>query len=455
MCRIIVVSNRTAFQKDDTKHSSGGLASALQDSLLQRKCLWFGWSGKIEDERSLQPKIYNKNKIDYALIALTPQDYETYYLGFSNEVLWPSFHSIQDKCCNKQEYFQGYLDVNHYFAQSLGSLLMETDYIWIHDYHLLPLGYYLRKAGFKNKIGYFHHIPWPPMEILNTIPNISELALMLCAYDLIGLQTERDKRYALQFFENYYATVPVEQTLCKRRPVIKSFPVGIDTLSFQRLSAEKIKDYPIDQLFYPLPRTDVTLLGVERLDYSKGIYEKLLAIDLLFENDASLLGKVSYIQIGPPSRCDSPTYRQFYNQIVKLSEDINLKYSTKFWKPIHRIEKSLKREWLAALYRQANVCLVTPIQDGMNLVSKEYIAAQNPEEPGILILSNAAGAAEQLTEAVQINSTSPKMIQEAIAYALTIPLNIRQSKWKAQYNTLLKTDLKFWAKSYIEAMHGL
>lgn len=447
MGRIILVSNRVA---DISKAAqAGGMAVALADTLRSREGLWFGWNGRISDRRSEQnttPDISHINNTTIATLPLSAREHEGYYTGYSNNVLWPVFHARLDIAQFESGYFERYLAVNRRFAQALHPLLKPDDTIWVHDYHLIPLAMELRKLGVKNPIGFFLHIPVPPAQILLAIPEHRELARGLAAYDLVGLQTKVDVGNLIDYLQDGAFGQILKDGRIRafdREMAIASFPVGIDVDGFVGQRARQTRDRS--------PGI-ARIIGVDRLDYTKGLPQKFRAFSRFLAQNADYRGKVVLSQIAPPTRESVSAYADIRNELETLSGSINGRFGELDWVPIHYIHRSAPRRTLVDIYRSSRVGLVTPLRDGMNLVAKEYIAAQNPHDPGVLILSRFAGAAEQLKDALIVNPYDIDEMASAIKTALEMPLEERQDHYDSLIDSIKRQDTFMWCRSFLQAL---
>ena len=377
MGRIVFVSNRVA---DISKASqAGGVAVAIADTLRARKGLWLGWSGKVGDrseELRTTPNLVESAGTTVATLPLSAREHDAYYTGYSNNVLWPVFHSRLDIAQFEAGFYQRYLDVNKRFAQALYPLLRPDDTIWVHDYHMIPMGMELRALGVTNPIGFFLHIPVPPTQTFLAIPEHRALARGFAAYDLIGLQTKVDVGNLIDYLQDGVFGRILQDGRIRafdRELSIASFPVGIDVDSFVG-SRPKRSPEP--------PSSTIRLLGVDRLDYTKGLPQKFRAFGRFLEKYADYRRKVTLSQIAPPTRETMVAYTDIRHELETLSGSINGRYGELDWVPIQYIHRSTPRRMLVDVYRNSRVGFVTPLRDGMNLVAKEYVAAQDPERSG-------------------------------------------------------------------------
>lgn len=456
MSRLVVVSNRVA---DLTKASqSGGLAVALGDALRQRGGLWFGWDGNVvERGRKVPPTIQFDGRVKTVTLPLTDRDYEEYYLGFSNRVLWPVFHYRLDLAKFETAFLEGYQRVNFKFADALVPFLQPDDLIWVHDYHLIPLGIELRQRHIKNRIGFFLHIPFPPPDILAAAPENEWLVKALFSYDVVGFQTETD----LANFERYiveqgHGDAFIDHRLvCGSRSVVADhFPIGIDVDSFFEMAHTPEADHQIDLL----ERRTIArahIIGVDRLDYSKGLPDRFRAFERLLAHHPENPKAVTYMQIAPPTREDVEAYVDIRQELEALTGAINGQYGDFDWTPLRYIHRSVNRNTLAALLRGSQVGLVTPLRDGMNLVAKEYVAAQDMDDPGVLVLSKFAGAAEDLKAALIVNPYDIDEVADALQTAITMPLEERRNRQKALLERVRLHDAQNWRESFLEVLENV
>ncbi|MFA5899642.1 MAG: trehalose-6-phosphate synthase [Hyphomicrobium sp.] len=450
MSRLVLVSNRVA---DLSKASqAGGVAVAIADTLRTRRGLWLGWSGKIGDrgeEQRTKPDITKLGNATIATLPLSSREHESYYVGYSNNVLWPVFHSRLDIAQFDAGYYQRYLDVNKRFALALRPMLKPDDTIWVHDYHMIPLGMELRKLGVTNPIGFFLHIPVPPAQILLAIPEHRELARGLAAYDLIGLQTKVDVGNLIDYLQDGVFGRILQDGRIRafdRELSIAAFPVGIDVDAFigsrPKRAAERTS---------PITR----VLGVDRLDYTKGLPQKFRAFERFLEKYPDYRGKVILSQIAPPTRETMTAYADIRQELETMSGRINGRFGELDWMPIQYIYRSTPRKMLVDVYRNSRVGFVTPLRDGMNLVAKEYVAAQNPDDPGVLILSRFAGAAEQMREALIVNPFDVEEMAEAVKVALDMGLTERRERHAALLASIRCDDTFHWCRSFIDALESI
>jgi trehalose 6-phosphate synthase len=433
---------------------AGGLEVAIRPALKRRGGVWFGWSGRITEDDPGPPKAVQHDNVSYVTVGLRRDDYEEFYNGFANRVLWPILHYRLDLAEFTRRDLGGYFRVNQFFARNLEKLLKPDDVLWVHDYHLIPLAKSLRERGHKNKIGFFIHIPCPPPEVLTALPNHEQLIPALGAYDLIGFQTEVDATNFSRYLTNECGLRRLDDecfAIDGRVVRVGVFPVGVETEAFARLARRAIESAFVREVLDSLSGRAM-LIGVDRLDYSKGIPERMNAFERFLANFPDWRGKVTYLQITPRSRTDIQEYADIARVVGEAVGRINGAYGEASWTPVRYINKAHSRTALAGLYRAARVGLVTPLRDGMNLVAKEYIAAQNPDDPGVLVLSRFAGAARECTAALLVNPYDPEGVGQAINRALSMPLEERRQRQAANFKVLAENDLTHWAERFLSTL---
>jgi trehalose 6-phosphate synthase len=452
MGRLIVISNRVSALPEGAA-SVGGLATALSAALREYSGVWFGWSGRTVPEFTGQLSFQRSDGVTVATIDLEDQDLEEYYNGYANRTLWPLFHYRVDLAAYERSFDQGYARVNARFAETVVPLLEPDDFLWVHDYHLIPLARELRQRGVKNPIGFFLHIPWPARRLFTTLPNHGELADALFDYDLVGFQTED----SLQAFQEYVVDEiggSVKDgcaTGFGRRVRVGAFPIGLDTQTFEAAANGEVARDWCERMHVSMGGRKL-IMGVDRLDYSKGLEERFLAYEEFLDKTPEAHERVSLLQIATPSRNDVPTYQEIRARLDAVSGRINGAYATVEWVPIRYVNRSYRRDELAGMYRAADVGLVTPLRDGMNLVAKEFVAAQDETDPGVLILSQFAGAAEQLHEALIVNPFSREEVSDAIRRALAMPVEERRRRWESLVAGVRTDDVAAWRDRFVAAL---
>ncbi len=451
MARIFIISNRVAVPRAGIQ--PGGLEVVLKATLKKHPCVWLGWSGEVNDDPQVHTLRRGRNT--FIVTDLPGEDFDEYYNGFANRVLWPIFHYRLDLAEFSRRDLSGFLRVNERFADELAKVLEPDDLVWVHDYHLIPLARALQARGLMNRIGFFLHIPLPPPEILTAMPNHETLIPALGAYDLVGFQTDGDAANFARYLAKELGT-PTHMSLQlgsgDRAMRIGSFPVGIETRNFTRLAGRAVRTKFVQQVLQSIP--GALMIGVDRLDYSKGINSRLEAYERFLAAHPEWHGRITYLQISPKSRSQIREYAEMEEQVNSTAGRINGTFSDASWSPVRYVNRAYSRTALAGLYRAARVGLVTPVRDGMNLVAKEYVAAQDPEDPGVLILSRFAGAADDLGAALLVNPYDPEAVGAAIARAVEMPLDERQSRHKELYAALLRNDVSRWGDKFLRALDG-
>jgi trehalose 6-phosphate synthase len=454
MGRLIVISNRVSPPSDVGGGTQGGLAMALAAALREHSGIWFGWSGRTTETYSGQVGVQRAGGVTVATMDLEDQDVQEYYNGYANKTLWPLFHHRVDLTAYERSFGEGYARVNARFAETVLPLIEEDDFVWIHDYHLIPLAQELRRRGVKNRIGFFLHIPWPARHLITTLPRHPQLVEALFDYDLVGFQTQD----SLEAFKDYVVheaggALGEGRALSAfgRTAEFDAFPIGMDVAEFTAaLDGETAKREYARMQTSMLDRQ--MIIGVDRLDYSKGLEERFLAYEQFLQDNPDLHEKVFLLQIATPSREDVEAYQEIRGRLDGVSGRINGAFSTVDWVPIRYVNRGYRRDQLAGIYRAAKLGLVTPLRDGMNLVAKEYVAAQDPEDPGVLILSRFAGAAEQMGEALIVNPFSREDVSDAILRGLAMPLSERRRRWDRLMADLRTTDVSAWRDDFVRGL---
>jgi trehalose 6-phosphate synthase len=451
MARLVIVSNRVPIPKARGAQA-GGLAVALRD-LLMPGTMWFGWSGRLSAEPSLQPALVEARGVTYATIDLTNEAYRGFYVGFANGVLWPLLHFRLGLMQFRREDYAGYLSVNRSFAESLSPILQADDTVWAHDYHLIPFGRLLREQGFSGPLGFFLHVPFVPPSMLEAMPVSRELMADLCAYDVVGFQIEehaRDFRDCAQRLLG--ATVDGEQVRLNGR-TMRAFanPIGIDAAAFAQEAERATSDKLVQRLAGSLAGRALAI-GVDRMDYSKGLPQRFEAYARLLEKHPEHRRRVHFLQICPRSREEVDEYRRLRAELDRLTGRINGRFSEFDWTPLRYSTRAAPRATLAGLYRIGRIGVVTPLRDGMNLVAKEFVAAQPEDDPGVLVLSQFAGAAQELTEALVVNPFDPDGIADAMHLALTMPPEERKERHHVLREKVFRTTAQLFARRFVEAL---
>jgi trehalose 6-phosphate synthase len=452
--RLVVVSNRVPVPTKDGSSTAGGLTVALEGALKEHGGLWFGWSGKTVDRPATAPNVIQAGNVTFAVIDLARRDHDLYYAGFANRALWPICHYRLDLLQIDGAETEGYFRVNRLFAEALGPLLRPDDVIWIHDYHFIPLAMELRRLGFKNRIGFFLHIPWPPSDVASALPGYERLLRGFAAYDVAGFHTPQDADNFRMCLVREKIGTPLpdgDHQIEQHRVRIGVFPVGIDTASFARTAAAADRNSLVRRMRASMGDRAL-IIGVDRLDYSKGIKERVESFSCFIRQNPQFRNRVTYLQVTPKSRSEVPEYRRMQREIAEQTGSTNGSLGEVDWTPIRYINKTVGHTALAGLYRMAEVGLVTPLRDGMNLVAKEYVAAQRPDNPGVLILSRFAGAAHELDCALLVNPYDTETVSAALARALVMPVEERKERWTTMIGRLERNGVNEWCQTFLAAL---
>ncbi|MDH5205124.1 MAG: alpha,alpha-trehalose-phosphate synthase (UDP-forming) [Hylemonella sp.] len=455
MARLVVISNRVADPRRSA--AAGGLAVALGSALDASGGLWFGWSGNIDEAGTPgegQLHTSQAGAVTLATVDLCSEDHDSYYLGYSNGVLWPVFHYRLDLADFDAGTIEGYRRVNRLFARKLMPLLRPDDILWVHDYHLIPLAAELRAMGCANRIGFFLHIPLPPPMILAALPQHAWLMRALFSYDLVGFQSEADLTHFSRHIDSEIQAERIDDHhfRCFNRVLrVGAFAIGIDVDEFAALGEGEEARLMYERMRRSYPDRRL-LLGVERLDYSKGLPQRLKAFRELLRRYPENLNLSTLVQIASPSRETVDSYADLLKQLESLAGSINGDYGDLDWMPVRYIHRNIARKRLPGLYRAADVALVTPLRDGMNLVAKEFIAAQDPADPGVLVLSRFAGAAEQLDEALLVNPYDAVGMADTMQRALQMPLVERHARHRQLLQRIRSHDVHWWRTQFLQAL---
>jgi trehalose 6-phosphate synthase len=454
LARLIVVSNRVAVPSQDGASQAGGLAVAVRSLLKRRPGMWFGWSGGVSAEEDVVTRTIVRGGMTYVVTDLTDADYQEYYNGFANRVLWPILHYRLDLAEFSSRDMAGYLRVNELFADRLKPFIKPDDVLWVHDYHLLPLAKALRERGVENKIGFFLHIPFPPPDMLTCLPKHERTILSLCHYDLVGFQTDNDADNLADYL-SHECRMPSRDRRTfiagSRTMRIGVFPVGVEMTEFERLARRAKRTAVVREVVNSLAERSM-IIGVDRLDYSKGLGLRVRAFEQFLSNHPRWRGAVTYLQITPRSRSEIREYADMERRIDETVGRVNGRYGEASWTPIRYVNRPYSRTTLAGLYRSSRAALVTPLRDGMNLVAKEYVAAQDPEDPGVLILSRFAGAAVECQASLLVNPYDQEAVAAAIDQALSMPLDERRGRHSTLFNVLSENDIKDWGARFVAAL---
>ncbi|MEJ6391950.1 trehalose-6-phosphate synthase [Gymnodinialimonas sp. 2305UL16-5] len=444
--RLVVISNRIA----DDRPPAGGLVFALHDFLTKRGGIWVGAAADPLDVpskalRELKRGAYRRFTFDY-----TAEDHAAFYSGYSNSILWPLCHRRTDLMEFDASFAPGYRAVNARVARQLLDILEPDDVIWVHDYHFLPLAQELRKLRCRNRIGFFLHIPFPGATDLSALSEVQEFAQWLGQYDVVGLQAQRDVREclsALRSFADAEILSNAKVSVAGREVDVRSFPIGIDVDDMRDTALKHQDRTPVR-----LEHQEKLIIGVDRLDYSKGLVHKFEGFRTYLDQRGEQDPKATLLQIAPPSRAEVVAYQDIRSQLENVAGATNGTHGELNWTPIRYLCRGFDREVLAGLYRQADVALVTPLIDGMNLVAKEFVASQDPDDPGVLVLSSMTGAAEAMQAALQVNPYDPSDIAEALRIALTMPLADRKARHQELIDIIESSDIAKWSEDFLTAL---
>jgi trehalose 6-phosphate synthase len=427
----------------DQTDTSGGLAIALRELLSHRDGVWAGWSGNISDETDID---FRRGSFTSATIDMTNEEHEGAYLGYANSVLWPVFHNRLDLARFDRNFFGSYAAYNARMADMVAALVQPGDVIWVHDYHFMILGRFLRERGITQPVGFFLHIPMPPQEAFLAIPEFRDLATSMAAYDLVGFQTTQDVGNTLSCLR---AAAGAELLPSGRLSIAGesvqagSFPISIDASYFA--PSGSVTSLAPSARYSGLKR----VLGVDRLDYTKGLPQKFRGFAHLLKTYPHFRKHAVLTQIAAPTRESVEVYADIRQELEGISGAINGEFGDVDWMPVHYIHRSVPRKRLKTLYRSAAVGFVTPLRDGMNLTAKEYVASQDPADPGVLILSRFAGAAEELQDALLVNPYCVEEMGDTLAKALAMPIEERRQRHALLQAVISRRDTTVWASDFL------
>ncbi|MFW6035059.1 MAG: alpha,alpha-trehalose-phosphate synthase (UDP-forming) [Halothermotrichaceae bacterium] len=457
--RLVLISNGEPYahefqgEKIVRNKLAGGLTTGLDPMMQKDKGLWIAWGRGEADfevvDKDNKVKVPDENGYSLKRIDLSMSEKNGFYYGFSNEVLWPICHSFNNIANFKPVYWNIYRDVNQKYAEAAVEEIKEDDMIWVHDYHLTLVPSFIKKQKKNAKISFFWHIPWPSWESFRTIPWKKEIMNGMLSSDFIGFHTPLFVKNFLRCAHKLGAKVDFEKNIITyndHKTRVTSIPLGIDYNNFKELSTNKSLEKKAKELkeYY---HAEKLIFGVDRLDYTKGILERLKAMDLLFEKYPQYIGKITLVQRTSPSRTEVEKYQEMRREIDRTIAHINGKYQQDEWTPIKNFDRSVPQEKLLPYYRAADIALVTPLIDGMNLVAKEYVAAQ---DNGVLILSDFAGASRVLNDALLVNPYHIEEVTENIHKALQMSEDDKLKRLNSLKNKVKKYDINWWRDIFLE-----
>ena len=465
---LVVVSNRLPYalsRAEDGSFSvepgSGGLVSALRPVLQNRGGRWIGWSGVPSEELGDAGSVFEGARRSYGYelvpVPLSAAEQADFYYGFSNEVVWPLFHDMPSQCRFLPRYWSAYQTVNRRFAEVIARDASADDFVWVHDYHLVLVARELRALGFPAHTGFFLHIPFPPIDLFLKLPWRFPILKALLEYDLVGFQTVRDRRNFLECVRRLLPEAMVggkgdvrTVELDGRTVRVGAFPISIAAAEFEARGRDAGALEKLRALRAAEPDRRM-VLGIDRLDYTKGIPEKFESFRALLQREPGLHRRVTLVQVVVPSREDIPGYQDQKVAIERLVGEINGQFTRSGWVPIHYIYRALEGVQLTAYYLAADVALVTPLKDGMNLVCKEYCATRSDED-GVLVLSEFAGAAAEMQRgALLVNPYDTEGVADTIRRALEMPRGARRSRMRRMRRAVFENDIYRWVDRFLDA----
>ena len=455
MSRLIVLSNRVSLPHQGQK-SAGGLAVALEDALQAQGGIWIGWNGEqTQDGKAPEFIAQQHRQVHYITTPLTLTEYQNFYSGFANDALWPMLHSRSDLIREDPEQFAVYQQVNQRFAEQIARIVQPEDIIWVHDYHFFSVAKYCRQLGLNNRIGFFLHIPWSPLQYWQQLSVAKTVLEDILAFDVLGVQTQADQQTCIDVYQSWFKCNIQKNIIVhdKGQVLIQAYPIGVDAKLIQKVAQGhtlQLADY-----FDPCPDLNQPLVvAAERVDYSKGIPERVDAIEALL-HEKSLHGCFAAVQVACPCRMEVATYKKLYQQVNQRIHGLNQALKNEDWQPIYLTNDMIPHHDLMQLYRKSAVGWVNSLKDGMNLVAKEYIAAQDPHNPGVLILSRYAGAAEQMQEALIVDPHDMDELKKALYQALTMSLSERIQRYEALMHGIMQHDIHAWREQFLTDLNDV
>lgn len=463
--KMIIVSNRASYVLRETsqglkgERTVGGLVSALEPLMAEYEGIWVAWGGRTgKKDSGVRVRVpFEKPRYTLREVVLIPEEVEGYYHAFANRVLWPLCHYFLEKCTFRQEDWEIYKSVNKKFVEETLEEAFSEDLIWVHDYHLSLVPQLIRSKFSDAHIGFFWHIPFPDVEVFRVLPQAHQILKGILGSSFVGFHIPS---YCRNFLDAVKAILGTQIDHEKgtidwggRKIFVRALPVGVDYQAFAELSRKADIQKKARELRSSLG-VDHVLLGVDRLDYTKGISKRLQGIELFFEKNPQYWEKVTYIQIAVPTRSGVPEYQQLRPEVEEMVSRINGRFGRPGWIPIIYSYRALNRPELVAYYLTADLLLVTPLRDGLNLVAKEYVASRR-ENDGVLVLSSFAGAAEELTEALIVNPFDPQNISDCIKIGLEMPQTEKSRKMASLRSKVASRDITWWLHSFINTWISL
>jgi trehalose 6-phosphate synthase len=454
--RLVCVSNRVSLPRRSAP--PGGLAVGVLAALQRVGGVWFGWSGETSEDPRPEPEVLLRDNVRFATVELKTAEFDRYYNGFCNSTLWPLFHYATGRFRYENDDYEAYQAVNAQFARQLEKLLRPDDVLWVHDYQLIPLARYLRQNTPHGPIGFFLHIPFPPLQVLRMLPSYGEILRDLCQYDLVGFQTEDD----LKAFESCLDLPPHAIARTPNGSRIESggrtvrlgvYPIGVEADQVAREATGAMPEETVQRLIASLLGRKL-IIGVDRLDYTKGLTERFRAFEHFLTTFPDSQGKVTFLQIAPLSRADVLAYSEIRLALEQTAGRLNGRFAEADWTPVRYLNRNFSHATLMGLLRAADVALVTPVRDGMNLVAKEFVAAQDAEDPGVLILSPLAGAARELSGALLVNPYDKRGLALALQTALHMPLAERRQRHEQMLGAVRRHDIHSWYRDFLRDLTG-
>jgi trehalose 6-phosphate synthase len=450
---LIVVSNRISSLADKT-NAAGGLAAALYAGMQKSGGTWFGWSGKTVTDTPGPATVVPSGPAKLATIDYAESEFSDFYNGMSNGTLWPIMHNRVDLMVYDRVWREKYEAINRQVAQEVAKLVKDDSLIWIHDYHFLMVGTYLKQLGVKRPIGFFLHTPFPASFSIECIPRHAELFGHMLSYDLLGFQTGGDQRSFLRYANRSLFITQLDENTVRSAAGVTNlgvFPVGINVDDYVKMAEAAQSDPQVAKLRATMGESK-TIIGVDRLDYSKGLPQRFRGYERLLADYPERRENVTFLQIAPLTRSDVFAYKALQEELAALTGSINGRFGNASWQPIRYTNESYPSHVLAGFYGSCDVCFVTPLRDGMNLVCKEFVACQPESNPGVLVLSQFAGAAVELEAALIVNPYDTEEVSKALERALSMSLDERQDRWRAMMEVLLLNDVTAWFDGFVAAL---